>query len=174
MNRQAVTAAVVAAAVVLIALLVFYLYPSATVPPDSGAPEVTDVERGDSAREAIADLQDDGANGQVDYAAAFERGQEFREDGRLADAQLMYFFAARGGHPQAAFELGTMNDPLHHDPGASLMAEPDPFQAYKWYTQALEGGVSAASARLDALREWAEREAQTANTQAEQLLLQWN
>ena len=172
MSRQATTAAVVAVAVLVVALLVYYLYPTTTVPPE-GAPGagVTDAERGDSAREAIADLQDQGAGG---YDAAYSRAEEYRSDGRLADAQLMYFYAARGGHAESAFQLGTMNDPNHHDPASSLLPNPDPFQAYKWYSQALEGGMDEASTRLEALRDWAEREAQTGNTEAEQLLLQWN
>lgn len=171
MNRQAATAAVVAVAVIVVAVLLFYLWPSTTVPPGDGAPEVTDAERGDSAREVIAELQDQGS---PDYEQAFARAQTFQSDGRLADAQLLYFFAARGGHASSAFELGTANDPNHHSPAASLLPEPDPFQAFKWYSEAAEGGVTAANARLDALHEWAEREAQAGNAQAEQLLLQWD
>lgn len=171
MSRQAVTAAAVAAALIIVALLVFFLYPTATVPPGDAPPEVTDAERGDDAREVIADLQQQGASG---YETAFSRAQEFREDGRFADAQLLYFFAARGGHGPSAFELATAYDPNHHDAGTSLLPNPDAFQAYKWYTEAREGGVGAASTRLEELRAWAEREAQEGNVQAEQLLLQWN
>lgn len=173
MSRPLVTAAVVAVAVVAAALLVYFLYPSATVPPDGGPGVVTEAERGDTAREVIAELQEDAENGRADLDEAFRQAQEFRADGRLADAQLLYFFAAREGHAQAAFELGTMNDPLHHDPSISLLPEPDPFQAYKWYRQAEEGGVSEAAERLEALKKWAEQEAQ-ANADAERLLLQWN
>ncbi|MBN1237313.1 MAG: hypothetical protein JXB36_02370 [Gammaproteobacteria bacterium] len=173
MSRQAATVAVVAAAVLVVALLVYYLYPTTTVPPEDVGPGagVTDVERGDSARDAIAELQEQGPGG---YDAAYSRAQEFQSDGRLADAQLMYFYAARGGHAESAFQLGTMNDPNHHDPATSLLPDADPFQAYKWYTQALEGGVDEAAQRLEALRDWAEREAQTGDAEAEQLLLQWN
>lgn len=171
MSRQATTAAVVAVAVVVVALLVYYLYPSTTVPPGDIAPATTDVERGDSAREAIAGYQDQGT---PNYDDAFSRAEAFRSEGQLADAQLMYFYAARGGHAGSAFQLGSAYDPNHHDPSASLLPEPDPFQAYKWYSQALEGGIEDAAPRLAALREWAEREAQTGNAEAEQLLLQWN
>lgn len=171
MNRQATTAAIVAVAVIVVAVLLFYLWPSTTVPPEDGAPQVTDAERGDSAREVIAELQNEGS---ADYDEAFARAQTFQSEGRLADAQLLYFFAARGGHAASAFELASANDPNHHSPEASLLPEPDPFQAYRWYAEALEGGMTAAAERLDALHEWAEREAQAGSTQAEQLLLQWD
>jgi TPR repeat protein len=170
MNRPAATAAVVA--VIVVALLVYFLYPSTTVPPgDDLTPGVTDVDRGDSAREAIAGLQESGS---VDYDEAFDQAQAFQADGRFADAQLMLFFAARGGHARSAFQLGTAYDPNHHDPASSLLPNPDPFQAYRWYTQALDGGVDGAAARLEALHDWVEREAQAGNAEAEQLLLQWN
>lgn len=171
MSRQAVTTAAVAAALVVVALLVYYLYPTTPVTPGDAPPQVTEAERGDDAREVIADLQEQGAAG---YETAFSRAQEFREDGRFADAQLLHFFAARGGHGPSAFELATAYDPNYHDAGTSLLPNPDAFQAYKWYLEALEGGVGAASGRLDELRAWAEGEAQSGNVQAEQLLLQWN
>src|SRR5690606_41047838 len=74
---------------------------------------------------------------------------------------------------RAAFELGTMNDPLHHDPSTSLLAEPDAFQAFRWYSQALDGGVREAAGRLDALKRWADEQAAGGNAEAERLLLQW-
>lgn len=172
MNRQATTAAVVAVAVLVVAVLLYFLWPSTTVPPeDGGAPQVTDAERAANARDVIAELQDADS---VDYDQAFARAQGFQSEGQLADAQLLYFFAARSGHAPSAFELASANDPNHHSPESSLLPDPDPFQAYKWYSEALEGGVTEAEERLDALHTWAEREAQSGNSQAEQLLLQWD
>ena len=171
MSRPIVAAAVVAATVVLIAALIYVFSPSTTVTPD-GRP-VTDADRGATARETIAELRDEGEAGRPNLDEAFARAEAHREAGELADAQILYFFAARNGHAEAAFRLGTTYDPLHHDPSTSLLAEPDAFQAFKYYTQALEGGLAEAQGRLDALRDWAEREAY-ANAEAERLLLQWN
>lgn len=171
MSRPIVAAAVVAGAVVLIAALYFLFAPSPTAPPGEGV--APPAERGDAARETIAKLREAAADGQVDYDAAFEEAEAHRREGRLADAQLLYFFAARNGHARAAFELGTMNDPLHHDPSTSLLAEPDAFQAYRWYSQALDGGVREAADRLDALKRWANEQAAGGNAEAERLLLQW-
>ena len=165
-------------AVLVVVLAAVYLLwpqpepiPAPDLPGDAVAPAETAEERGDTAREIIARLEA-GPDG-PDYAEAHARAGQYRADGRLADAQLLYFFAARGGHATAAFDLATFSDPNHHSAGASLMAEPDPFQAYRWYTSARDGGHEAASARLEELRAWAEAAGRAGDTEAERLLLQW-
>lgn len=169
MSRPIIAAAVVAAAIVLIAVLYFAFAPS----PDAPTP-VPSMDRGDTARETIAELRDDSVAGETNYDEAYSQAEAHRQDGRLADAQLLYFFAARNGHGPSAFRLAEMNDPLYHDPATSLLPRPDAFQAYRWYSQALEGGVDEAAGRLDALRQWAENEAQAGNAEADRLLLQWD
>lgn len=166
------------AAVVVVALAAWLFWPRSDMQslPEPGVvvpdePVATEEERAVSAREQIAELQEASP---PDYAAAVESGQSFEADGRYADAQLMYFFAARGGNAQAAYELGQMYDPITFSTETSNMDEPDPFQAYKWYTQARDGGIAAAGERLGELRTWTEREAETGNVEAEQLLLQWD
>jgi TPR repeat protein len=171
MSRPILTAAVVAATVVLIAVAFYVLSPSPTLTPD-GRP-ITDADRANQARETIAELREESADGRADVDAAFSRAEAHREAGELADAHVLYFFAARNGHPEAAFRLATSYDPLHHSPEVSLLQRPDPAQALKYYMQALDGGIAEAQDRLDALHEWAEREAPT-NTEAERLLVQWN
>lgn len=160
-------------AAIFIVFAVWLLYPRGepTLEGASGAVEpATELERGDTARELIADLQEQRP---PDYARAYEAGREFQAENRLADAQLMYFFAARGGHGQAAFQLATMYDPNHFATASSVMPEPDPFQAYKWYSQARETGVADADPRLAALRDWTEQRAAEGNMEAERLLIQW-
>ncbi len=168
--------AVIAGLVVIAAILVYLALrpptpeaPVAPVPP--APPPATPEERGDSAREVIAELREAGAA--ADYGEALERAREFRAAGRHADAQLLYFFAARGKYAPAALELGSMYDPLHFSAETSLMDEPDAFQAYKWYRQALEAGESVAGERLTALRAWAEQRAEAGDADADRLLLQW-
>lgn len=140
-------------------------------PVDTVAPAETGAERGDTARQIIEELSS--AKGGPDYAGAYERAQEFQQQGRFADAQLLYFFAARGGHAPAAFDLATFYDPNHHSEASSLMDEPDPFQAYRWYEAAAEAGDDAANQRLTELRSWAEKAAADGDAEAERLLLQW-
>jgi TPR repeat protein len=145
--------------------------PEPARPGETVSPAESPEERGDSAREFINELSSRESG--VDYAQAYERARAFQSDGRLADAQLLLFFAARHGHGQSAFDLATSYDPNHHSPASSLMNEPDPFQAYRWYREAQDAGHESASERLGDLRAWAEQAAGTGNAEAERLLLQW-
>jgi TPR repeat protein len=174
MSRNTVLIGVAAVLTIIVVVFLFYPRPATPPVPPSGseAPVTTEEERGDTAREVIEELEQ--APGDPDYAEAYRRAGEFRGEGRLADAQLLYFFAARGGHGPAAFELATMHDPGHFTAETSLMGEPDPFQAYRWYMQARSAGVADAEERLAALRTWAEQAGQAGDREAEQLLLQWD
>lgn len=124
----------------------------------------------DIAREVISEQQQEQA---PDYAATLDQAHSLRAEGKLADAQLLYFFAARGGYMPAAFELGELYDPLHFDVTTSLMEKPDAFQAFKWYQQAAQAGNGEAATRLNELHDWAHQAAEEGNLDAEQLLLQW-
>lgn len=176
---------VIAAVIALTALYLFYPEPApepipapapepvlAPPPPlETVAPAQTEEERGDTAREVIAELK--AAPGGPDYEAAYARAREFQAAGRLADAQLLYFFAARGGNGPAAFDLAGFYDPNHFSAENSLMEEPDPFQAYKWYSAAADAGNESAQERLIELRAWADEAAGAGDTEAERLLQQW-
>ena len=167
--------------VALVAILLFvYVYfqkpepeavPAPARPLETVEPAESAEERGDTAREII-DALSASADG-VNYEQGYARAQEFQSAGRLADAQLLYFFAARGGHAPAAFTLAASYDPNHHTKESSLMDEPDPFQAYKWYREAENAGHEDAAQRLAELKAWAEDAAQSADSEAERLLLQW-
>ncbi|MEL7448588.1 MAG: hypothetical protein AAFN78_05225 [Pseudomonadota bacterium] len=135
------------------------------------APAETAEQRGDTAREIVAAMKASGID--IDYADAYARAGAFHAEGKLADAQLLYFFAARGGNADAAFTLASMYDPLHHGEQPTLMNKPDMVQAFQWYTQASSAGIAAAGERLTALRQWTEQAAASGDIQAEQLLLQW-
>jgi hypothetical protein len=163
---------------VLIALLAFYVFrpqpepiPEPGRPLETVEPAKTGTERGDTAREIITRLKAD--PGGPDYAEAHARAGEFQANGQLADAQLLYFFAARGGYAPAAFDLATFNDPNQRSADSSLTTEPDPFQSYRWYTAARDAGHEEATGRLDALHDWAESASASGDADAERLLLQW-
>jgi TPR repeat protein len=179
-QRVAIGIGILVAAVVVLAVIwLVSREPEPEPIPEPGRPIETvepaesPAERGDSAREIIDELSSGVSSADPDYAQAYERAREFQADGRSADAMLLYFFAARGGHAVAAFDLATFHDPNHHAETSSLMDEPQPFQAYRWYRQAQEAGHETASERLTELRAWAERAAGTGDTEAERLLLQW-
>jgi TPR repeat protein len=176
-DQRIVIGIVTVAVVGLAALWLFTFKPEPEPVPapgptlDTVEPAETAAERGDSGREIISELSS--AEGGVDYARAHERAQAYQAEGRMADAQLLYFFAARGGNAAAAFDLATFYDPNHHSQTPSLMEEPDPFQAYRWYRAAEEAGHQDASERLADLRAWAEQAADGGDVEAERLLLQW-
>lgn len=175
-NQRVLIAIVAVAIVVLLALFLFWPkkpepIPEPGRPLETVAPAESAKERGDTARDIIARLKANSTG--PDYAEARARAQELQADGRLADAQLLYFFAARAGHAPAAFDLATFYDPNHHSAASSIVAEPDPFQAYRWYIVARDAGYDGASERLDALHAWAESDSQSGNNDAERLLLLW-
>lgn len=166
MDRKTTMVAVAVVVAVALGALLVLMRPS--VEPGG----ITGSERAEDAREFLADLRESPENPES-FAGAYERARRYREEGQLADAQLLYFYAARGGHPGAEFELAEMNDPNHHESATSLLEEPDAYQAYKWYSAALEHGSPEAQERLEALHDWATQAAAQGNTEAERLLLQW-
>ena len=140
-------------------------------PVETVEPAKSAEERGDTAREIVAQLE--AAPDGPDFAEAHARAQEYLARGQLADAQLLYFFAARGGYAPAAFDLATFNDPNHAGTEPGLVAAADPFQAYRWYTVARDAGDERASQRLEELRAWAQSASRSGDGDAERLLLQW-
>lgn len=178
-NGRMLIAVVGVAIVVLLAIFLLWPKPEPIPTPvrepdrplERVAPAESEEERGDTAREVIAQLKAN-ADG-PDYAEAYTRAREFQADARLADAQLLYFFAARGGHAPAAFDLATFYDPVQRAAASGIVSEPDPFQAYRWYVAARDAGDDRAAGRLDALRAWAESASESGNDDAERLLLQW-
>lgn len=179
-SRGRVEPRILAATAVAIAIAaIFLIFPRpepepipATAPPlETVAPAESAAERGDTAREIIDALNS--ASEGPDYAEALARATEFQASGRLADAQLLYFFAARGGYGPAAYQLATFYDPNHYLESSGLTDEPDAFQAYKWYKEARDAGQEDAAERLAELRNWAEQAGAKGNAEAERLLLQW-
>jgi TPR repeat protein len=159
------------AVVLLIVAYVYFVSGGGGFGSPASAPATSREAVPEIAREVISEQQQEQA---PDYAASLEQARSLRAEGKLADAQLLYFFAARGGYTPAAFELGELYDPLHFDAGSSLMDKPDAFQAFKWYQQAAEAGDQQAPTRLEELHAWAQQAAEDGDLDAEQLLLQWN
>lgn len=125
---------------------------------------------GERARTFIKELQE---GTEPSGQPAFEKAEQLRADGHRIDAYLLYFYAARQGHSEAALELGTQADPAYHSLETSALDFPDPLQASKWYQVAIDGGNSNARRRLAELRKRIELQASTGNKQAQRLMLQW-
>jgi hypothetical protein len=127
------------------------------------------VPPGMRARQYIEHIRADGKP--YPLSQAFEKAAKFRGEGSLADAHLLYFFAARENHLPSIMTMGEMSDPMLFRAEDSLLDQADAIQAYKWYHKAAEMGQPSANGRLDELGRWASEAAATGNSEAAQLLL---
>jgi hypothetical protein len=121
------------------------------------------------AREYIRQLRSAGKP--YPLSRVFDKAQKYRHEGSLADAHLLYFFAARESHLPSVMMMAEMSDPLLFRAENSLLDQADAIQAFKWYRMATELGQPGVADRLEALRGWANDAAATGDSQAEQLLL---
>ncbi|MDJ0807946.1 MAG: deoxyribonuclease [Gammaproteobacteria bacterium] len=135
------------------------------------AEAVTDIVAGESARSLISAIR----LGEQDLSMdqLFERAAEHRHQTSNTDAYLLYFFAARRGHGPSALQLAKMHDPAFFEPGSDLLEKPDPVQAHKWYTIAVDRDVEGAVENLQVLRNSIEAAAQAGDLSAQRLLLNW-
>ncbi len=108
------------------------------------------------------------------FKEVMDKTLTFSNEGSLADAHLMLFFAAREGYVEAMMELAEMSDPALFRTDNNLLDRADAIQAYKWYRLALDMGFEPARERLDNLRGWAQAEAEYGDGDAQQLLLNFN
>lgn len=129
------------------------------------------VPPGMRARQYIEQLRERGKPYPLDEAVA--RADRFLQEGSLADAHLLYFFAAREDHLPAIMVMAKMSDPTQFQAENSLLDNADVIQAYKWYRKAAGMGHAAAAERVAALQQWARNEAEAGNVQARQLLLNY-
>ena len=100
-----------------------------------------------------------------------EETEEGNDEGSLADAHLLYFFAAREDHLPSIMKLAEMSDPNLFRAEDALMDDADVIQAYKWYSKAAELGHQPANERVDGLHQWASNAAADGDPDARQLLL---
>jgi TPR repeat protein len=126
---------------------------------------------GEAAREIIA-AQRSGSESRP-LSEIIRLATEYQQEGRVIDAYLLWFYAARQGDGEAAFALASLYDPNHFKQGNSLLTEADPTQAHKWYKVAAQQSVPQASERLSALRRALEAQAKAGDMTASRLLLNW-
>jgi len=127
------------------------------------------VPPGMRAREYIKDLREQGKP--YPFAQVYDKAQKYMQEGSLADAHLLYFFAAREDHVPSIMKLAEMSDPTLFRAEDALMDDADVIQAYKWYRKAADMGHQLASERVDGLQQWASSAAEDGNPLAQQLLL---
>ena len=127
------------------------------------------VPPGMRAREYIDQLRDNGKPYPLDVA--YDKAEQYLADGSLADAHLLYFFAAREDYLPAIMKMAEMSDPTIFRAQDSLLDHADVIQAYKWYRKAADLGHQEAIVRIDGLHQWALAEADAENPHAKQFLL---
>ena len=127
------------------------------------------VPPGMRARDYIKELRDQGKP--YPFEKVYEKAQKYMQEGSLADAHLLYFFAAREDHVPSIMKLAEMSDPTLFRAEDALMDDADVIQAYKWYRKAADMGHQPASERVDGLHQWASNAAEDGNPHARQLLL---
>jgi TPR repeat protein len=177
-------------AIAVATLLAVWLVPDdrpSTPPPlpELPAPRMTDadlfqpvegdpaaIRHGDRARGFIASLRSDGTEPDPDIV--FVEAMRLQGEGYAVDAHLLYRFAARHGHGQAALVLGNQADPAFRDADIPDTLKDQPEQAYKWYSIAAEEGIDEATVQLQALRKRMEQSAANGDERAQRLLLLWN
>jgi hypothetical protein len=138
--------------------------------PAEGDPAA--IREGDRARAFITSMRNDGT--EPDPDAAFVEALRLQGGGYAVDAYLLFRFAARHGHGQAALVLGNQADPAYRDTDIPDSLQDQPEQAYKWYSIAAEEGIEEAAAQLQALRKRMEQAASNGDERAQRLLLLWN
>ncbi len=127
------------------------------------------VPPGMRARQYIEQLRDAGKP--YPLAEVHAKAQKHLAEGSLADAHLLYFFAAREDHLPSILVLGEMSDPTRFRAEDSLLDHADVIQAYKWYEKAAALGDAVAAERIGGLEQWASDASQAENPHARQLLL---
>lgn len=133
------------------------------------APELDDSP-GARARALIGEMRN---SGELRLDEIFAAADQAQRDGEVADAYLLYFFAAREGHVASALELGRQADPAGEPQGERLFESPDLTQAHKWYKIAAANGNPEAQQRLNDLRQRVEQRAASGDPQAQRIALQW-
>jgi TPR repeat protein len=152
--------------------------------PDLPATQMTDADlfrsvegdpaailEGGRARAFIASLRSEGS--EPDPGTVFVEALRLQGEGYAVDAHLLFRFAARHGHGQAALVLGNQADPAYRDADIPDSLKDKPEQAYKWYSIAAEKGIDEAAVQLQALRKRLELAASNGDERSQRLLLLW-
>ncbi|HID44689.1 MAG TPA: hypothetical protein EYP34_02890 [Chromatiaceae bacterium] len=101
------------------------------------------------------------------------QARTFQSEGKLGDAWLLYFKAAKDGSADAALALAEQADPSYFKRGETVLSRPDVVQAHKWYEQARRNGSEMAEQRLQQLLTGLEEAAAAGDEQAAVLLEEW-
>jgi hypothetical protein len=84
-------------------------------------------------------------------------GNKAMHDGDIAAARRLYEQAAMNGNAEAALAMGRSFDPSYFEKLNVKTGKPDPLMAFQWYKKALDGGLTTARIKIDALNQWMQK-----------------
>ncbi len=84
-------------------------------------------------------------------------GNKQMREGDIIAARRLYEQAAMSGSPAAALAMGRSYDPTYFEKLTIKTGKPDPAAAFEWYKKALDGGLSTARIKIDALKQWLQK-----------------
>jgi TPR repeat protein len=137
---------------------------------EAEAKPVIDDRPGAKARALIAQMR---SSSDLSLDDLYAEAKTAQAAGELADAYLLYFYAAREGHGGAAMTLAQQADPAYHSAGESVFETPDLLQAHKWYQAAAQSGNDDAWQALEALRKRVDQMAADGDPTAQRIALMW-
>lgn len=126
-------------------------------------PTVTDASQGGGKRVAMtpptATSQQEEAQPETDFLTQMliRDGNKAMRDGDITAARRLYEQAAANGSPEAALAMGRSYDPTYFERLNVKNGKPDPATAFEWYKRALDGGLSTARIKIDALKLWLQK-----------------
>lgn len=121
------------------------------------------------ARTYIANLQKGSTSDSLDRI--YNYAGELSKQNKSGDVYLLYFYAAKKGHANAAFRLAQMADPRLFERDSSVLEKPSAIVAKKWYSRALEEGHPKAELHLTKLHNYLREQADGGDSEAQRLLL---
>ncbi|GEM_PF-1419829 len=140
--------------------------------PSQPINELMDSQPGFQARRFLEDLEIAGQQDDLDEVV--RQAEIFSQAKFTSDAYLLYFYAARKNHPDAAFTLGQFNDPATFNLNPSIIDRPNVTQARKWYNIAESSGHPDASKSLRQLRQYIKDQANSGNQLSQLLKSSWD
>lgn len=113
-----------------------------------------------SAKPAVETVQgEDQAQIETDFLTQMlvRDGNKQMREGDIIAARRLYEQAAMSGSPEAALAMGRSYDPTYFEKLTIKTGKPDPAAAFEWYKKALDGGLSTARIKIDALKQWLQK-----------------
>ena len=125
---------------------------------------------GSAARTFLADIEK--RSQPTNLNSIYDHAERLNEQHQPEDAYLLYFYAAKRGHSNAAFRLAQLTDPALFAQDSKMLEKSSVLQANKWYLRAAQAGHSEAGYYLKQLRGRVIAKAAAGDEEAQRLVMQ--